>query len=127
MGDDLRIDKWLWAMRIFKTRSLATEACKKGKVSIGDVDVKASRSIRVGEIIKVRIAPVTYTYKVLQLSHNRLPAKLVSAYCENMTTPEEQAKKNIIRKNAFIIRDRGAGRPTKKERRIIDKITGRQK
>ena len=87
MKDEVRIDKWLWAMRIFKTRTIATEACRKGRVSVGDNDspIKPSRMLRVGEVVNVRKPPVTYSFRVKALTENRLGAKLVPDYLENIT------------------------------------------
>jgi ribosome-associated heat shock protein Hsp15 len=120
MENLVRIDKWLWAVRFFKTRSSATEACKKGRVMIGDIPVKPSRMIKVGDIIKIRKPPVTYTYKVLQLSEKRMGAKLVNDFVLDMT-PEEELKILEIQKNmTWLKRDPGTGRPTKKERRDLD-------
>ncbi|MDR1860971.1 MAG: RNA-binding S4 domain-containing protein [Bacteroidales bacterium] len=117
--DEVRIDKWLWAMRIFKTRSQAAEACKKGRVSIGVQSVKASHAVHIGDIIKVRKSPVTYTYKALQLTENRLGAKLTPDYVLDMTPPEEIPAMNT-QYTGMPQRERGAGRPTKKERRDLD-------
>ncbi len=118
---DLRIDKYLWAVRVFKTRSLATEACRKGKVIIDEVQVKPSRVVKEGDVIYVKRNPIVYSYRVKKLLGKRLSAKLVVDYVENIT-PEEELKKLEVRDTFFIKRDRGSGRPTKKERRIIDKL-----
>lgn len=118
---DLRIDKYLWAVRVFKTRSLATEACRKGKVIIDEVQVKPSRAVKEGDVIHVKRNPLVYSYRVKKLLGKRLSAKLVVDYVENIT-PEEELKKLEVRDTFFIKRDRGSGRPTKKERRIIDKL-----
>jgi ribosome-associated heat shock protein Hsp15 len=117
----VRIDKWLWAMRIFKTRSLAAEACKKGKVLISGMEVKPSREIRAGDILFIRKLPVVYTFKVLQTTENRLPAPRVKEFAEDLTSPEELEKLNL-KDTVFFKRDRGTGRPTKKERRLLDDI-----
>jgi ribosome-associated heat shock protein Hsp15 len=116
-----RIDKYLWSVRLFKTRSLSTETCKKGRVSIENITVKASRLVKTGEIIKITKPPVTYSYKVMAIPKSRLSAKLVNDYIENLT-PREELDKLLLQDNFFIKRDRGAGRPTKKERRLIEKI-----
>ncbi len=121
MGKKVRIDKWLWAVRIYKTRSLATEACKKGRVIIDGVQVKPSREIKTGDIILVRKLPVIYTFRVKNTLEKRLSAKLVQDYIEDLTSVEELNKLNI-NETVFIKRDRGTGRPTKKERRIIDRL-----
>ncbi len=120
--NNLRIDKWLWAVRIFKTRSQAAEACKKGKVLIDDIQVKPSRVIKLGEIITVKHPPVNYQYKVLGLLGKRQSAKIVVDYVEDITPEEEKEKLEIKRYTGFEIRDRGVGRPTKRERRLIDDL-----
>ncbi|MBN2347647.1 MAG: RNA-binding S4 domain-containing protein [Bacteroidales bacterium] len=117
----VRIDKWLWAVRIYKTRSQASEACKKGRIIIDNIPVKPSREIKLGDVIIVRKMPVLYTFKVKELTERRLSAKLVKDYYEDLTSVDELNKLQV-NETIFIKRDRGAGRPTKKERRIIDKI-----
>ncbi len=119
---DLRIDKWLWAVRIFKTRSQAAEACKKGRVLIDDVQVKPSRVLKVGEIVSIKRPPVLYQYKVLGLLGKRQSAKIVVDYVEDITPESEKEKLDIQRFTGFEIRDRGVGRPTKKERRLIEEL-----
>jgi ribosome-associated heat shock protein Hsp15 len=118
-GEAPRIDKWLWAVRVFKTRSMATQACKAGKVKVDELAVKPSREVRREMIISVHNGPITRTLKVLELLHNRVGAKLVNEYMLDLTPPEEYAKLELIRQQPFR-RDRGAGRPTKKERRDMD-------
>ena len=118
-----RIDKWLWAVRIFKTRSQATEACRSGKVKIDDQPVKPSRSISTGMLITVQSGPIKRQFRVGGILHNRVGAKLVSQYMEDLTPEEEYHKLEIIRSNEMQ-RDRGAGRPTKKERREMDSWFG---
>ncbi len=108
-------------MRLFKTRSLATEACKKGRIIIHGNEVKPSHEVKPGEMIFVRKLPVIYTVKVLALTQNRLPAQKVKEYLEDLTSPEELEKLKI-KEDAFFIRDKGTGRPTKKERRLLDDI-----
>lgn len=120
--ENLRIDKWLWAVRIFKTRSQAAEACKKGRVLIDDVQVKPSRIIKPGEIIFVKRPPVTYQYKVLGLLGKRQSAKIASEYVEDITPDEEKIKLEMKKHTGFEIRDRGVGRPTKKQRRLIEEL-----
>jgi ribosome-associated heat shock protein Hsp15 len=121
--EDLRIDKWLWAVRIFKTRSQATEACKKGRIMIDGQQVKPSRAIKTGEIVTVKKTPVFYKYKVLGLLGKRQSAKIASEYLEDVTPEEELQKLEIIRKqHSFEYREKGLGRPTKKERRVLDKV-----
>lgn len=122
MSEPVRIDKWLWAVRIFKTRSEAADACKRGRVKVNGMEAKPSREVRVGDTVEVRKLPVTYTYKVLQLIGNRQPAKNVPLYAENLTPQEELDKLNMKHTTIFVTRERGAGRPTKKERRVIDKL-----
>jgi ribosome-associated heat shock protein Hsp15 len=120
--DDVRIDKWLWAMRIYKTRSEAADACKHGKVIINDIECKPSRMIKKGEIVIVRKLPVVYTYQVIDITENRQPAKNVAQYAENLTPQEEMAKLDAKNATIFVHRDKGSGRPTKKERRLLDKL-----
>ncbi|MFA6400725.1 MAG: RNA-binding S4 domain-containing protein [Salinivirgaceae bacterium] len=117
---ELRIDKWLWAVRLYKTRSLATEACKKGRISINGSEVKASRNVKIGDMIEVKIPPILYRYQVKELLHNRVGAKLVSEYMTDLTSEQEVIKIDMMRLNLGGYRERGAGRPTKKERRLLD-------
>ncbi len=116
---EVRIDKWLWAMRIFKTRTIATEACKKGRVSVGNALAKPSRTIKVGDIIQVRKPPVTYSFKVLALTENRLGAKLVPEYMENVTPRSELDLLEVVKISGFVDRRKGLGRPTKREGRDL--------
>lgn len=116
---EVRIDKWLWAMRIFKTRTIATEACKKGRVSVGNAMAKPSRTIKVGDIIQVRKPPVTYSFKVLALTENRLGAKLVPEYMENVTLRSELDLLEVVKISGFVDRRKGLGRPTKREGRDL--------
>lgn len=119
-----RIDKWLWAMRVFKTRTIATDACKKGRVSMGDgTVVKPSRTIDVGDIIKVRKPPITYTFRVKALTENRLGAKLVPDYLENLTPKSEYDLLEVVKISGFIDRQKGLGRPTKREGRELSRFT----
>ncbi|MEL7586433.1 MAG: RNA-binding S4 domain-containing protein [Prolixibacteraceae bacterium] len=120
MENQVRVDKWLWAVRFFKTRSSATEACKKGRVIIGGSQVKPSRMIRTGDIIQVKKPPVTYSYRVLQLTEKRMGAKLVSDYVLNITPEEDLRILEIQKHMLWMKRDPGTGRPTKKERRDLD-------
>ncbi len=117
-----RIDKWLWAVRIFKTRTISTEACKKGRVIVGDAVVKPSRVIKVGDIIKVRKPPVTYSFRVLALTENRLGAKLVPEYMENITPKSELELLEVIKISGFVDRRKGLGRPTKREGRELNRF-----
>ena len=119
---EVRIDKWFWAVRIYKTRSIAAQACKIGRVSIDGVPVKPARLIRPGDIVQVRKPPVTYSFKVLQAIEQRVGAKLVPKKMKNITPPEEYEILEMNRISGFIDRDRGAGRPTKKERRQLDEF-----
>lgn len=117
-----RIDKWLWAVRIFKTRTISTEACKKGRVLVGDTAVKPSRVIKVDDIIKVRKPPVTYSFRVLALTENRLGAKLVPEYMENITPKSELDLLEVIKISGFVDRRKGLGRPTKREGRELNRF-----
>jgi len=117
-----RLDKYLWAIRVYKTRSDAAEACKSGRVKVNDIEAKPSRELREGDTLTVRKLPVTYTYKVIALIENRQPAKNVPLYAENLTPQEELSKLDSKNITVYIQRDRGTGRPTKKERREIDKL-----
>ncbi len=121
--EEVRIDKWLWAVRIFKTRTIASDACKKGRVIINDVSVKPSRMIKVGDIIQVRKPPITFSFKVLDLSDKRMNAKLVPQFMENITPPEQYEILELNKISGFIDRQRGTGRPTKKERRDLEQFT----
>jgi ribosome-associated heat shock protein Hsp15 len=120
--NQVRIDKFLWAVRLFKTRNQASEACKNGKILINNYSVKSSRLISAKEIFTLRRDQIIYTYKIKELISNRVGPKLVENYLENLTSPEELLKLEIDTNSPFIKRDRGAGRPTKKERREIDKL-----
>ena len=127
MPNDERVDKWLWATRIFKTRTQATDACKKGRVSVGDngdgVVVKPSRLINVGDTIHVRKPPIQYTFRVLALAPNRLGAKLVPEYLENLTPQSQYDLLDVVRISGFVDRRKGLGRPTKKEGRQLSQFT----
>jgi len=123
MDEPIRIDKYLWSVRVYATRSLATEECKKGRITIGGVAVKPSRVVKVGETILVRKNPVTHTYRVIELLGKRVGAKLVFLYLEDLTTEEELRKLDVNYSGSLFTRDRGAGRPTKKDRREIGRVT----
>ena len=125
MPQEVRIDEWLWAMRIFKTRTLATEACKKGRVTLGENQIiaKPSRTIKIGDIVNVRKSPVTYTFRVKGLTENRLGAKLVPDYMENITPQSELDLLEIVKINGFVDRRKGLGRPTKREGRELARFT----
>ena len=114
-----RVDKYLFAMRIYNTRSIAADACKEGRVKMNGAELKPSRSFHIGDIFTVRKGPITYTYKVLQLSANRLGAKLVADYMQDITAPDQLELLELARLAAQSGRDRGTGRPTKKDRRDI--------
>lgn len=122
MAETARIDKYLWAIRAYKTRSEAADACKGNKVKVEGVAVKPSRLVKVGEKIEFRKGPVQFTYRVKALIENRVGAKLVPDYAENLTPQSEIDKMKAPVETVFLSRDRGAGRPTKKERRDIDAI-----
>ena len=119
---EVRIDKYLWSIRVYKTRTEATTACNGGKVRLNGADTKPSKLVTVGDTIVVRKGPVTYTFKVLQLIDKRQGAKLVPQYAENLTPEEEMAKLHAPVETFFLKRDRGAGRPTKKDRRQMDDL-----
>lgn len=119
---EARIDKWLWAARIFKTRSIASEACKKGRISINGMQVKPARTIKPGEVIQVKKPPVTYSFKVLQAIEKRIGAKLVPEVMENVTTPDQYELLEMSKISGFVDRARGTGRPTKKDRRSMDEF-----
>ena len=119
---EVRIDKYLWSIRVFKTRSEATDACKGGKIRVNGSDTKPSKMVKVGDTIVARKGAVTYTYKVLELIDKRQGAKLVPNYAENLTPPDELAKLRAPIETFFLKRDRGAGRPTKKDRRQMEAL-----
>jgi ribosome-associated heat shock protein Hsp15 len=119
---DIRIDKFLWAVRLFKTRSIAADACKKGRIIINNVQVKSSRIAAINEILIVKKLPVIYTYRITGIPGNRISAKLVGNFIEDLTSEEEKLKLKITEIASFGYRQKGTGRPTKKERRIIDKF-----
>lgn len=117
---EARLDKWLWAARIFKTRTIAADACENGRISIAGVKQKASKMIKEGDVIEVRKPPITYSFKVLKAIQNRVGAKLVPEVLENVTTKEQLELLEMNRISGFVGRARGTGRPTKKERRDLD-------
>lgn len=119
---EARLDKWLWAARIFKTRSIAADACKNGRVTIAGVKQKASKMIKEGDVIEVRKPPITYAFKVLKAIQNRVGAKLVPEVLENVTPKEQLELLEMNRISGFVGRARGTGRPTKKERRDLDEF-----
>ncbi|MDR2585368.1 MAG: RNA-binding S4 domain-containing protein [Prevotellaceae bacterium] len=124
MNDDHipRIDKYLWAIRVYKTRSDAADACRGGKVSVNGLQAKPSREVKIDDTIAVRKGPVSHSYKVLSITNNRLSAKNLTPYITDITPPEEMAKGQLHNQTATVWRERGSGRPTKKERRDIDKL-----
>lgn len=119
---EARLDKWLWAARIFKTRSIAADACKNGRITIKSVKQKASKMIKEGDVIEVRKPPITYSFKVLKAIQNRVGAKLVPEVLENVTTAEQMELLEMHRISGFVGRARGLGRPTKKDRRELDEF-----
>ena len=121
--NEVRIDKWMWATRLFKTRTIAAEACKKNRVSIGGVHVKPARMIKLGDIIEIRKLSITFSFKVLALTENRVGAKLAFQYLENVTPPEQYELLEMNKISGFVDRARGLGRPTKKERRDLEQFT----
>ena len=120
--EKIRIDKFLWAARIFKTRSLASDACRKGRIAINNMPVKPSHIIMAKDIITVKKLPVIHTFEVIRPFENRVSAKLLENYIRDITTGEEKSKLIIAGTAGFGIRQKGLGRPTKKERRIIDRL-----
>lgn len=117
---EARIDKWLWAARIYKTRTIAAEACKKGHITLNGAQVKPARTIKEGDVIGVKKNPITYTFRVLQAIEKRVGAKLLPEIMENITTAEQYELLEMSRISGFIDRAKGTGRPTKKERRDLD-------
>ncbi len=120
---EARIDKWMWAVRIFKTRTIAAEACKKGRISINGALAKASRMVKPGDVIQVRKPPVTYSFKVVQAIEKRVGAKLVAEAMEYVTSPEQYELLELSRVSGFVNRAKGTGRPTKKDRRNLEEFT----
>ena len=117
---EARIDKWLWAARIYKTRTLASDACKNGRITINGAQAKPSRTVKPGDEVGVKKAPVTYTFRVKQCIEKRVGAKLIPDILENITPPEQYEILEMSRISGFVDRQRGTGRPTKKERRALD-------
>jgi len=120
--NEVRIDKWLWAVRLFKTRSIAIEACKKGRITIKEVTIKPARMIKIGDIIEVRRPPITYSFEVLSLTENRMGAKLVPEFMRDVTPPSQLEILEMSKITGFVDRARGTGRPTKKDRRELDQF-----
>ena len=121
--NEARIDKWLWAARIFKTRTIAADACKNGRVSVNGVGVKPSRMVKVGDTVSVRKPPVTYSFQILKTIEQRVGAKLLPEIYENVTPQDQYDLLEMNRISGFVDRARGTGRPTKKERRAMDAFT----
>jgi ribosome-associated heat shock protein Hsp15 len=120
MPEEARIDKWLWGSRIFKTRTIAADACKNSRVQVNGVQVKPSRMIKVGDTVSVKKSPVTYSFKVLQCIEQRVGARLLPEIYENVTTADQYELLEMTRISGFVDRARGTGRPTKKDRRAMD-------
>ena len=118
--DSARIDKWLWAARIFKTRSIAADACKNGRVTKNGMTMKPSHMVKVGEVVSVKKPPVTYSFRILKAIEQRVGAKLIPEIYENVTDPKQYELLEMSRISGFVDRARGTGRPTKKDRRAID-------
>ena len=125
MASEVRVDKWLWAMRVFKTRTIATEACKKGRVTVNNDPnpTKPARMVKVGDVVHVRKPPVTYSFKVLAVTENRLGAKLVPQYLENVTPQDQYDLLDVVKISGFVDRRKGLGRPTKREGRDLARFT----
>lgn len=119
---EVRLDKWLWAVRVFKTRSDAADAIRSNRVLVNDAYAKPSREVKVGDVISIKKMPVVYQYRVVELVSSRQPAKNVPMYATDITPQSELDKLNVPRETIFIVRDRGTGRPTKKERRELDSL-----
>jgi len=117
---EARLDKWLWAARIYKTRSLAADACKNGRVTVGGANAKPSRTLKAGEVVNVKKPPITYSFRVLKCIEQRVGAKLLPEIYENVTTPQQYELLEMSRISGFVDRAKGTGRPTKKDRRAMD-------
>lgn len=120
--ENIRIDKFLWATRIFKSRSLAAEACKKGRITVNNSPAKPSRTVTIKDVIEVKRPPASFVYEVINLTENRIPAKMVNQFINDLTPEEEKVKLASVTGHDFVFRPRGKGRPTKKERRDIDRL-----
>ena len=120
---EARIDKWLWASRIFKTRTIAAAACKKGQITLRGAQLKPSRIIKVGDVIEVRKPPITYSFKVLQAIERRVGARLIPEILEDVTPPQQYELLEMSKISGFVNRAKGTGRPTKKDRRSLDEFT----
>ena len=115
-----RADKWLWAARIFKTRSIAADACKNGRITKDGITIKPSHLLKTGEVVSVKKPPITYSFRILKPIEQRVGAKLLSEIYENVTDPSQYELLEMSRISGFVDRARGTGRPTKKDRRAID-------
>ena len=122
-GAEARLDKWLWAARIYKTRTLASDACKNGRISINGALAKPSRTVKTGDVVAVKKAPITYTFRVIQPIEKRVGAKLLPEVLENITSAEQYELLEMSRISGFVDRARGTGRPTKKDRRALDEFS----
>ena len=122
VGDSVRIDKFLWAVRLFKTRSISAEACKKNRVSMGGQWIKSSRLVKVGEVIEVRVPPITRSYEILDLAEKRMGAKLVSGFIKDVTPVDQLEALELAKMAHNLSRPRGLGRPTKKDRRDLERL-----
>lgn len=120
--DSVRLDKYLWAIRVFKTRTESADACNGNKVKIGGVNAKASKAVKIGDVLEIRKGAVLLTYKILQLTENRMGASLVPDFAMDLTPESEKAKMHAPRETVLVSRDKGSGRPTKKERRTLDAL-----
>lgn len=120
---EARIDKWLWAARIFKTRTIAAAACKKGQITLRGAQLKPSRIIKVSDVIEVRKPPITYSFKVLQAIERRVGARLIPEILEDVTPPQQYELLEMSKISGFVNRAKGTGRPTKKDRRSLDEFT----
>ena len=125
MANEVRIDKWLWAMRIFKTRTIATEACKKGRITLNadPNPVKPARTVKPGDEVHVRKPPVTYSFRIMSVTENRLGAQLVPEYLENITPQDQYDLLDVVKISGFVDRRKGLGRPTKREGRELARFT----
>jgi ribosome-associated heat shock protein Hsp15 len=123
MADEIRIDKWLWAARVFKTRNMAADACHRGRISMHGTTLKPSRTVKTGDVVQVRKAPIVWSFKVLKATGNRVGAKMVPEVLENVTPPDQLEILERFKLNGFIDRARGTGRPTKKDRRDLDEFS----
>ena len=119
---EARLDKWLWAARIYKTRTLAADACKNGRVAINGAQAKPSRTVKAGDKVDVKKSPITYTFRVKQPIEKRVGAKLLPDVLENITSAEQYELREMSRISGFVDRARGTGRPTKKDRRALDEF-----